>query len=49
MQPLEALELLNKVLSNIQGTRSDHQTIETAVAIIRDALTEKPEVVKDAK
>ena len=41
MTPEEALELVDRALASMQGTRQDHVTIAQAVQTIRDAL--KPE------
>lgn len=42
MNPLEALALLDRVVSSCQGTRKDHDLMSRAVATLRAAITPPP-------
>ena len=49
MTPKEALELLDRVLANINGTRADHARIVEALQVISKALETKDITIQDPK
>lgn len=40
MSPMEALALIDRVLSNVSGTRNDHIKLQEAISIIRNLVTQ---------
>ena len=41
MQPLQAVQLLDKVTSSFQGTRLDHVQIQNALKVLRELAESK--------
>ena len=50
MTPEQALQLIDRVLADVAGTRLDHQRLQQAVVVLAKAITpaETPEPVNDA-
>jgi hypothetical protein len=42
MTPQQALELLDRVLQNVNGTRRDHELIQQALNVLREILPPPP-------
>lgn len=41
--PEEALDFVTQVTNIYLGTKGDHANLDTAIAILKDAITPKPE------
>lgn len=39
MTPKQALQLVDRVLADVAGTRLDHQRLQQAVSVLADAIT----------
>lgn len=46
METDQALALLSEVCARYQGTLADHQSLQTALQTVRDALDAEPEVAE---
>jgi len=46
MKPEQALQLLDQVLANVNGTRADHVKLQEAILVLKEAIKKKEEIKK---
>ena len=46
VKPLEALNILDKAVSQLSARREVHVGLQQAITVLRDAISPKPEAIK---